>query len=88
MQLHQAIMPCTHLAESVGFYTELGLTQIVAREHVAELEIASIAFDSAPEDQRSLWREARQRDPAGNELCLFHAGENRLNPPRRIRLST
>lgn len=54
MQLHQVIMPCNDLAESVGFCTELGLAQIVASEHVAELEVAGIAFDSAPEDQRSL----------------------------------
>jgi catechol 2,3-dioxygenase-like lactoylglutathione lyase family enzyme len=51
---------------------------------VAELEIAGIVFDSQPEDQRWLWREARLHDPAGNEVCLYHAGENRLNPPWRI----
>jgi len=48
------------------------------------LESAGIIFDSQPEDQRWLWREARLRDPAGNEVCLYHAGENRLNPPWRI----
>ena len=55
---------------------------------VTELEGAGITFDSAPEDQRWLWREARLRDPAGNELCLFHAGENRLDPPWRIQRPT
>ena len=48
------------------------------------LESAGIIFDSQPEDQRWLWREARLRDPAVNEVCLYHAGENRLNPPWRI----
>ena len=24
------------------------------------------------------------RDPSGNEVCLYHAGENRLSPPWRI----
>jgi len=51
---------------------------------VGELESAGIVFDSQPWDQRWLWREARLRDPAGNEVCLYHAGENRLNPPWRI----
>jgi hydroxymethylpyrimidine/phosphomethylpyrimidine kinase len=25
------------------------------------------------------------RDPAGNQLCLFRAGENRRNPPWRLK---
>ena len=51
---------------------------------VTELEGAGITFDSAPEDRRWLWREARLRDAAGNELCLVYAGESRLDPPWRI----
>lgn len=51
---------------------------------VAELAAAGIAFDSAPEDQGWGWREARLRDPAGNPICLFHAGDNRRFPPWRI----
>jgi len=51
---------------------------------VRKLESAGIVFDSQPEDQRWLWREARLRDPAGNKVCLYHAGENRLNPPWRM----
>lgn len=50
---------------------------------VEDLKRAGIAFDSEPADQRWLWREARLRDPSGNPICLFHAGENRLNPPWR-----
>ncbi len=38
-----------------------------------------------PVDQPWLWREVHLRDPDGNRLCLFHAGENRINPPWRIR---
>ena len=37
-----------------------------------------------PRDQPWLWREAYLRDPAGNLICLYHAGENRRNPPWRI----
>jgi len=51
---------------------------------VRELEAAGIRFETAPVDQPWLWREAWLRDPAGNRLCLFHAGENRLDPPWRL----
>jgi catechol 2,3-dioxygenase-like lactoylglutathione lyase family enzyme len=57
-------------------------------EHLNEtfsgLESAGFSFDHPPVDQPWLWREARLRDPDGNPLCLFHAGENRLNPPWRL----
>ena len=51
----------------------------------SELVERGIQFDSPPTDQRWLWREARLHDPDGNVLCLFHAGENRRNPPWRLR---
>jgi catechol 2,3-dioxygenase-like lactoylglutathione lyase family enzyme len=51
---------------------------------VSRLEEAGLHFEHAPVDQTWLWREARLRDPDGNPLCLFHAGENRLNPPWRL----
>ena len=51
---------------------------------VAELERKGIVFDSLPEDKSWLWREAHLRDPDGNQLILFHAGENRKNPPWRV----
>jgi len=51
---------------------------------VAALHKSGIHFEHAPVDQTWLWREARLRDPDGNRLCLFHAGENRLNPPWRL----
>lgn len=51
---------------------------------VRELAAAGIVFDSQPEDQRWLWREARLRDPDGNRLCFYHAGRNRRHPPWRI----
>ena len=50
----------------------------------AGLEAAGYVFDFAPADQPWLWREARLRDLDGNPLCLFWAGENRLNPPWRL----
>ncbi len=51
---------------------------------VRTLEAAGLVFETQPVDQSWLWREAYLRDPAGNRICLYHAGENRLNPPWRI----
>jgi catechol 2,3-dioxygenase-like lactoylglutathione lyase family enzyme len=48
------------------------------------LRAAGIELDQEPTDMPWLWREARLRDPDGHRLCLFHAGENRRNPPWRI----
>jgi len=53
-------------------------------EKVEELKRKGLEFDSDPVDQSWLWREAFLRDPDGNVICLFFAGENRLNPPWRI----
>ncbi len=52
---------------------------------VARLAAAGIAFETGPVDQSWLWREAWTRDPAGNRVCLYHAGVNRLDPPWRLR---
>jgi catechol 2,3-dioxygenase-like lactoylglutathione lyase family enzyme len=52
---------------------------------VRRLEAAGIRFDAAPQLQSWLWYEAWLRDPAGNRLCLFNAGENRLHPPWRLK---
>lgn len=51
---------------------------------VRELAAAGIRFDSEPRDQPWLWREAYLRDPAGNLICLYRAGEMRKNPPWRL----
>jgi len=53
-------------------------------ETYQELVSRGIKFDSAPTDQRWLWREAYLRDPDGNVLCLYRAGNNRRYPPWRI----
>jgi hydroxymethylpyrimidine/phosphomethylpyrimidine kinase len=45
---------------------------------------AGLVFDTLPAQQGWLWREARLRDPAGNRLCLYFAGENRRFPPWRV----
>ena len=53
-------------------------------ETVERLRAAGLAFESGPQDQPWLWREAYLRDPAGNRICLFHAGDNRHDPPWRL----
>jgi|SRR5438552_3204299 len=53
-------------------------------EACARLRDAGVAFDTEPADMPWLWREARLRDPDGHHLCLFHAGDNRRNPPWRL----
>jgi catechol 2,3-dioxygenase-like lactoylglutathione lyase family enzyme len=52
---------------------------------VAALKQKGIAFDSDPEDQSWLWREAWLTDPAGVKLCLYFAGKNRRHPPWRLK---
>lgn len=52
--------------------------------YVESLQKKDVVFDELPTDKRWLWREARLKDPDGNQLILYHAGENRLNPPWRI----
>lgn len=49
-----------------------------------ELKAKGIVFDEAPTDRPWLWREVTLRDPDGNRLIIYHAGENRLNPPWRL----
>ena len=51
---------------------------------IAGLEAEGVRFESGPQDRPWLWREAIARDPDGNRVCLFHAGENRRRPPWRV----
>lgn len=53
-------------------------------ETVRALKAQGIVFESDPTDQDWAWREAYLLDPAGNRICIYHAGENRRFPPWRI----
>jgi len=57
-------------------------------ESVARIKKNGIEFDQEPTDQSWLWREARLKDPDGNQLILFFGGKNRVNPPWRIESPT
>jgi hydroxymethylpyrimidine/phosphomethylpyrimidine kinase len=50
-----------------------------------ELIRKGLIFSQMPQDESWGWREARLRDPAGNQICLFWAGEYRRFPPWRMR---
>ena len=52
---------------------------------VTELQNKGIEFEQPPIDQSWLWREAHLRDLDNNQIILYYAGENRLNPPWRIK---
>jgi hydroxymethylpyrimidine/phosphomethylpyrimidine kinase len=43
-----------------------------------------VSLTQEPADMPWLWREARLSDPSGNEICIYHAGENRRFPPWRV----
>ncbi len=51
---------------------------------VTDLIAKGVSFEHPPKDQTWLWREARLKDPDGNQIILYFAGKNRLNPPWRI----
>lgn len=53
-------------------------------EQVDLLIQQGVQFDMLPKDQNWLWREDRLKDPDDNQLILYFAGVNRLNPPWRI----
>ncbi len=67
-----------------GHYPAIYLETETLDADVARLKAKGIAFESDPLDRTWLWREAWLRDPDGNSICLFRAGENRLDPPWRV----
>lgn len=54
-------------------------------ETVKDLKNRGLQFDQEPQDESWLWRESYLKDPSGNKICLFFAGENRQNPPWRVK---
>jgi catechol 2,3-dioxygenase-like lactoylglutathione lyase family enzyme len=70
------------LSEGEGTYVYFECEEL--DKTVASLQERGIMFDELPTDKRWLWREARLKDPAGNELILYHAGKNRKFPPWRL----
>lgn len=54
-------------------------------KYVSELLDKGIEFDEMPNDKSWLWREAHLKDIDKNHLILYYAGENRLNPPWKLK---
>jgi hydroxymethylpyrimidine/phosphomethylpyrimidine kinase len=78
------IDPEEAISESTAVYFECDdLDQRVER-----LARSGMPFEHGPRDQPWMWREARLRDPAGNTVFLYKAGEARRYPPWRIEQST
>ena len=53
-------------------------------QRVEQLARSGIAFEHGPRNQPWMWREARLRDPDGNIVFLYKAGEARRFPPWRM----
>ena len=53
---------------------------------VDRLARLGVPFEHGPRNQPWMWREARLRDPSGNIIFLYKAGEARRFPPWRMRL--
>lgn len=71
MNLNQVTLPSNDIARATAFPVDQTHSRLMARR---------IAFETAPTDQPSLWREAYVRDPDHNLLCFFQAGQNRRHP--------
>ena len=54
-------------------------------ERVELLARSGIPFEHGPRNQPWMWREARLRDPDGNIIFLYKAGETRRFPPWRVK---
>jgi len=51
---------------------------------VKSIKGKGLQFETDPVDQEWLWREAHLRDPSGNRICIYHAGDKRRYPPWRV----
>jgi hydroxymethylpyrimidine/phosphomethylpyrimidine kinase len=51
---------------------------------VDRLARLGVPFEHGPRNQPWMWREARLRDPSGNTIFLYKAGEARRFPPWRV----
>jgi len=83
LSVHEAAAgpPTEPTAPRIVLYFECGRLDA----DVERLKSLGLEFEGDPEDRDWLWREAYLRDPNGNQICLFHAGENRKNPPWRVK---
>ncbi len=73
------LVPEVRLSDTVVYFEVSDLESTVAA-----LRAKGLQFSSGPTQESWLWFEARLKDPSGNQICLYTAGENRKNPPWRV----
>ncbi|MBU3011278.1 VOC family protein [Polaribacter vadi] len=71
------------LPKGVGVYVYFECEDL--DDKVNEFIKKGIHFDELPNDKTWLWKEARLKDLDNNQIVLFFGGENRINPPWRIK---
>lgn len=54
-------------------------------KYVQQLQMKGFEFHQLPKEQRYLWREAIIFDPSKNQIKFYWAGDNRLNPPWKMK---
>jgi catechol 2,3-dioxygenase-like lactoylglutathione lyase family enzyme len=78
LSLHRAAQPSLDSGVSIHFEVD------DVDQAVGELKEAGFHFECDPVDQPYLWREAILLDPDGHRIFIYHAGQNRLDPPWRL----
>lgn len=71
-----------HLTDAVASGTTIYFEVEDVDEFVRGLDLPLV---HPPVDQPWLWRETRLADPAGNLICIYHAGASRRFPPWRLK---
>ncbi|MGF0536616.1 VOC family protein [Agrobacterium sp. ES01] len=74
-----------HQGEASGGGTTVYFECDDLNAEVARLKAIGLSFTTGPQDQSWLWREAEIFDPGGNRVLLYFAGENRIDPPWRVK---
>jgi catechol 2,3-dioxygenase-like lactoylglutathione lyase family enzyme len=77
--LHHVDKPANETAAWIYFEVE------ELDDYVNALIATGFDFEEMPNDKPWLWRESRLKDPDGNQLIFYYAGENRINPPWKIK---
>ena len=72
--------PEAEIGETVAVYFECDDLD----ERVERLARQGMPFEHGPRNQPWMWREARLRDPSGNTIFFYRAGEARRFPPWRV----
>jgi len=53
-------------------------------DYINELIEKGIKIEELPNDKPWLWRESRLKDIDNNQIIIYFAGNNRINPPWRL----